>query len=355
MLTLPYDEALVDPHIHQWDPFTTPRVISARARLLRPLPRIPRLLQRLSPRAEREFVGDPTFVLKPYLPADYTADRDGLGVSSVVHVQAGWEGHRHLDSVDETRWVAGLPFGVDRAPDLGAIVVHADPREADVGAVLDAHLAADPRVRGVRCIAAHHPDPGVLRWIREPHLLTAPAFLHGFAALAERAMTFDAWVYGPQLPDVVTLATEYPETTIVLDHYGTPVGVWGPRGTRTGHTSADRASILARWRDDLAAVASCPNVVAKHSGLGMPLLGLAPDARATSHDHQRLVDVAGPLVTHAHDLFGPERSMWASNHPIDKPGASLPATALVLAEVLGDDLHADAMYAGTARRVYGLD
>ncbi|HKC29614.1 MAG TPA: hypothetical protein VKB75_16485, partial [Jatrophihabitans sp.] len=167
---------LIDPHIHQWDPYRTPRVVSGRALLLRPLPRYPRPLRRLLPLADREFIGDPSFVLKPYLPRDYEADARGLDIEAVVHIEAEWKVRKHADSVAETRWVAALPL---TRPRLGGIVVHADPREPDIAEVLDAHLSASPLVRGVRCSAASHPDPGVRDFTPLPHLLTDPAFLRG--------------------------------------------------------------------------------------------------------------------------------------------------------------------------------
>ena len=99
---------------------------------------------------------------------------------------------------------------------------------------------------------------------KRPHLLSEPEFLRGFAAVAERGLSFEIWVYGHQLPHAVTLASEYPDTTFVLDHYATPVGALAPCGRRTGHTTAERTDILKRWRDDISALAALPNVVAKH-------------------------------------------------------------------------------------------
>jgi predicted TIM-barrel fold metal-dependent hydrolase len=125
---------------------------------------------------------------------------------TVVHVQAGWHAKDPLGSVDETRWINSLPFGGDGAPTLGAIVVQADPSTPGIGDLLDAHLRATPLVRGVRCMAAHHDDRGVMNWTQAAHLLTQPAFLRGFEAVAERGLSFDIWVYGHQLPDAVTLA-----------------------------------------------------------------------------------------------------------------------------------------------------
>lgn len=339
---------LVDAHIHQWDPYTTPRAASLAAKVIRRAPFASPLLWRMLPKTDREFVGDPHYVVRPYLLADYVADGAPVGVDTVVHIEAAWKTKRPRDAVEETRWIAGLPFGEHHAPVLGAIVAHADPTALDVAEVLDAHLAASPLVRGIRFLGAHSADPGVRSWTASAHVLSDRAFLKGFAHVAERGLSFDIWVYGHQLPDAMILAREYPETTFVLDHYATPVGVLGPRGKHTGITSAERKAILERWRDDLAALAAQPNVVAKHSGMGMPVLGLHPVPRT------QLRDAIAPLVNHVEDMFGPQRTFWSSNFPIDKPNLMLADSVWVLRDVLAERIDEDAMFWANAARIYRL-
>ena len=300
------------------------------------------------PRANREFIRDPQYVLNPYLPADYRQDSAPARVGTVVHVEAGWQAEGPLGPVGETRWVSALPFGVSGAPVLGAIVVHADPSQPKIAELLDAHLEASALVRGVRCMGSHSTDPGIMNWTGPAHLFTKPAFLRGFAAVAERELSFDMWVDGEQLPDTVVLAREYPDTTFVLDHYGTPVGVLGPQGEHTGGTAAQRKSILQRWRDDISALAELPNVVAKHSGTGMSVLGTGP------LPPERLRDAVAPLIIHLDEAFGPERTLWSSNYPIDKPNLALPASITILREVLGDRFDETRILRDNARRVYRI-
>ncbi|MCW2856141.1 MAG: amidohydrolase [Marmoricola sp.] len=347
-MNLPDDLRIVDPHIHQWDPFTTPREVSAPAKVLRRAPLLRPVVLALVPRSGRDFVGDPAHVLNPYLPADYRADAADLPVDSIVHVEAGWKDHSQLGAAGETAWVASLPFGSDGLPGLGAIVCHADPSDPGTAERLDRNLAASPLLRGVRCSAAHHPDPGVRSWA-EPGLLTRPAFLSGFAAIAERGLSFEAWVYSHQLPEVVVLANEYPQATIVLDHYATPVGLFGPRGRETGRTDGDRRAILDRWSDDVAAVAALPNVVAKHSGLGMPVLGWS-GAQTTN----QFRDAVAPLVTRTQELFGADRTLWASNYPMDKPIVSMTGTVEALLDILGPGADPQRLLSDNARRVYRM-
>ena len=343
MVNLPDGLRIVDPHIHQWDPFTTPREVSLPAKVVRRLPFLQPAVVALVPKGDREFVGDPVHVINPYLPVDYRADAGPLPVEAIVHVEAAWKDHA---TAGETTWLTGLPFGTDGLPGLGAIVCRADPSDPGVGNLLDRHLAASPLVRGVRCSGAHHPDSGVRSWAEEG-LLASPDFLRGFAEVAGRGLSFEAWVYSHQLPEVGVLAAEYPEATIVLDHYATPVGIFGPRGRGTGRTEADRRAILDRWSDDVAAVASLPNVVAKHSGLGMSVLGWNGPVTTAQY-----ADAIAPLVTRTQELFGADRTMWASNFPMDKPVVSLPGTVEALLEVLGDDADPWRLLRENARRVY---
>jgi predicted TIM-barrel fold metal-dependent hydrolase len=351
-------EQVVDPHLHQWDPLTTTREVSREARLFRPFQRVPRRLNRLLPRADREFVGDAHHVLKPYLPHLYAEDAGVLPVGTVVHIEAVWPHEPHLESVGETRWLETLPFGSSGLPRLGGIVVHVDPRWSDAGAVLDAHAEASDKVRGVRFSAAHHPDPAVRDFSDTPAVWSEPGFLDGFAALAERGLSFELWGYAHQLPDALGLVERYPETTFVLDHFATPVGVLGPRGRHTGRYPHQVRDMLASWREDVSALAAHPNVVAKMSGLGMPVLG--GDLRAAAVDladlprERRLVDAVAPLVQHVHASFGLERTMWASNFPMDKPTLTLPATLGILVEVLGDEADLTALTRDVASRVYRL-
>jgi L-fuconolactonase len=347
---------IIDAHIHQWDPLTTPREASRLAPLYARAPRLLELLlPLLAPRGDRELVITPRHVGTPYLPATYAADAAGtlaaLGVpvEAVVNVEASWHGP---DTVDETRWLETQPFGENGAPRLAGIVANADPRDADIGRVLDDHLAASARVKGIRRTAAWHADRAVKNFADSDGMLESPEFLRGFAAVAERGLTFDAWVYAGQLSQVGRLASEYPETTIVLDHYGTPVGLQGPMGKRTGRDERSRTDLLHRWRDDIAAVAAYPNVVAKQSGFAFPPLG----NRRVGIGRADLAELSAPLIEHTADVFGPDRQVFGSNFPMDKALTDHATVVGALYDVLaprGPELLAK-VFRENAIRVYGL-
>jgi predicted TIM-barrel fold metal-dependent hydrolase len=200
-------------------------------------------------------------------------------------------------------------------------------------------------------MGAWHPDKGVRRYADEEGLLRSADFLRGFSPLAERRLTFDAYVYSGQIDDVAVLAAEYPETTIVLDHYAPPVG-WGGPMAGVGHTQADRDRLLGEWREAISALATHPNVVAKHSGLAFPILGLPNGV----WDRERIADTMRPLIDHTQDVFGTDRTLFGSNFPMDKALAPYDQVVGALTDVLaprGVDVLA-AVFHENARRIYGL-
>lgn len=349
------DFPIVDPHIHLWDPRTTPRATSLFARLLHRWPDLYLKVGRsLFPGPVRAFVGNPDNLLLAYLPKDHASDAAPIKVESVVHVEAGWVATGLLGPVGETRWLEQLSFA-EAGTQLGAIVAHADLRAARVDQLLGAHVEASPRLRGIRQMAARHPQRGVMSWSRLPNLYADAEFLRGFEQLATCGLRFDAWVYSNQLGDVSALAQRFPGTAIVLDHLGTPVGVGGQVGS-VGATPAERERILGTWREDLAKVAEHKNVWAKLSGLAMPVLGFGFHTRAEPPSTEELAERMGPLVRHALDVFGVERCFFASNFPMDKPSAPyariFEAYAAIASERGAPALRA--LFHDNALRFYGI-
>lgn len=319
----PPDFALVDAHIHQWDPRTTPRATSL---LARPLARFPAAYlaigRAILPATARGFVGKADVVLLPYMPPDHARDSAAFDVDTVVHVEADWTARGLMGPVGETRWVDALDFGAGKQ--LGAIVAHADLCHPRVDDVLAAHAEASPKLRGIRHMAARHTSSRVLAFSRAADVYTRPEFLRGFERLAGRKLRFDAWCYSERLADVAALARRFPEVPIVLDHLGTPVAAGGPVAD-VGRTEAERETIRARWRDDLARVAEHPNVWVKLSGLAMPILGFGFHTRPSPPSATELGDRFAPFIDHTLGLFGLERSFFASNFPMDRASTSFEA------------------------------
>src|SRR5436190_6790387 len=207
-----------------------------------------------------------------YLIDDLRKDIASHPVTSTVFVECmsayrrtGPEAER---PVGETEWVAGLAPADNGL--VGGIVGFADlTLGTAVRPVLEAHIdAGRGRFRGIRHASGYDPDPRIRRshTAPPPELLRQPAFHEGFAELGRAGLSFDAWMYHPQLADLVELAQAHPDVPIILDHLGGPLGI-GPYEGR-------RDEVLATWRQSMTALAACPNVALKLGGIGMPIFGM---------------------------------------------------------------------------------
>ena len=291
----------------------------------------------------------------PYGLDELRADTgDGHRIVRTVFVECGAAYDRdapeQLVTVGETRFVAGESA---RDPDhlIGGIVASADLRRADLDDVLDAHAEAGGELfKGIRDALASAEHPEVLRIPggAERHLSTDPAFRRGVARLGERGLSYDTWHYHYQNRDFLELARATPGTTMVLDHFGTPLGV--------GPYLAERDEIVARWRDDIAEIATCPNVVAKLGGLAMPDNGFGWDGANRPPTSDEFVAAQRDWYLHTIECFGPERCMFESNFPVDRFSLSYRTVWNAFKKIAAefDDAEQDAMFRVTAERAYRL-
>ena len=168
--------------------------------------------------------------------------------------------------------------GAGNAARIGGIVGFADLTLGDsVAAVLEAHIeAAGELFRGIRHASGWDASVEIRNSHTDPseHLLAEAAFKRGFAQLERYDLSFDAWLYHPQIAQLETLAAEFDSTTIVLDHVGGPLGI-GPYAGRT-------SEVFELWKPAIAALSERENVVVKLGGLAMPVkrLRLAQAPRA---------------------------------------------------------------------------
>ena len=63
------------------------------------------------------------------------------------------------------------------------------------------------------------------------------------------------------MPDVIALARDFPETKIVINHVGGPLG--------TGTYAERLPDVFETWKSNLRELAKCPNVFVKLGGMGM--------------------------------------------------------------------------------------
>ena len=284
----------------------------------------------------------------------------GHNIEKTVFVECGasyrTDGAEHLRCVAETEFVAQIAAasakgGRGKAV-ISGIIAHADLTRGDVlEDVLRAHDDAGRGLfRGIRHAGARDPYPEDLMIAGRAieGLYERTDFRDGVKTLGRLGYSYDTWHYHHQNQAFAALARAVPQTTIVLDHFGTPLGV--------GRYRDQREAIFAQWKLDIAAIAKCPNVVAKLGGLAMPDNGFGWHERATPPTSDEFAAAQKRYYTHAIDCFGPDRCMFESNFPVDKWSISYPVLWNGLKKIVADfsESEKDAMFYGTAARVYRL-
>lgn len=286
----------------------------------------------------------------------------GHNIVATVFVQARAmlraSGPAEMRHVGETEFVNGVAamsasgiYGKTRH--CAGIVGHADlALGGRVEPVLAAHIrAGGDRFRGIRHITAWDADTSVRNpaYSPPPGLLSDKTFREGFAVLGRLELSFDAWLYHRQIDEVAGLARAFPETKIVLNHVGGPIGI--------GAYAGKHKEVLPGWAASIKALAACPNVYVKLGGLGMRLGGFGFHEQPEPPSSETLAATWRPYVETCIEAFGSSRCMFESNFPVDKGSYSYPVfwnACKVLAKGASDAEKAD-LFCGTARRFYRLD
>ena len=297
------DLTMVDAHMHLWDlkriryPWLTP-----------PLP--------------VGITGDVSPIARDYLLDDYLGDAAGGGVHvrKIVHIEAGAD---PADALAETQWLQSMAAARGYPQ---AIVAHAELQRSGAAELLERH-AAHRNVRGIRQILNWHPDPAKTYTPRD--LLADEAWWAGFARLKRHGLSFDLQIYPGQMPAAARLASRHPDTPLILNHTGMPV-------------EKDAAGIDA-WRSGMRVLAAQPNVAVKISGLAM-LDWHWSDASLR------------PFVLETLELFGAQRTMIASNFPVDRLFGTFGQFCAAYTRILAGASAAERanLYSGTAERIYRI-
>jgi predicted TIM-barrel fold metal-dependent hydrolase len=268
------------------------------------------------------------------------------------------DGPEELKSLGETEFVCGVAamsasgnYGPTRC--IAGVVGYVDLRLGS-GAknVLEKHIAiSDGRIRGIRNGSTWSDDP-VLKGFggaAGPGLYLDKNFREGFAALIALDLTFDAWVFQTQLGDVVDLARSFPQARIVLNHVGGPVAI--------GPYAGKRDEAFAAWYAKIREVASFPNTYVKLGGLGMKMIGFDFFEKSEPPSSQDLESAWRPYIETCIAAFGPQRSMFESNFPVDKGTCSYQvvwnAFKRIAAAHSADEKAA--LFSGAAKKAYRLE
>ena len=257
-----------------------------------------------------------------YLLDELLADTgSGHNVVATVFVQCGYAyrttGPDELKSLGETEFVAGVARESERRKTktraVAGIVGAVDLALGDkAGDVLRAHIeAGGGRFKGIRHITARHEEFNASLLGRPPaRQLADPTFRQGFAQLGQLGLSFDAWLYHPQIPELTDLARAFPAIPIVLNHVGGPLGV--------GPYQGKRDQTFREWHQAMKGLAACPNVRVKLGGLGMAIIGFDYHKEQRPPSSERLAADWRPLMETSIELFGANRCMFESNFPVDK-------------------------------------
>jgi predicted TIM-barrel fold metal-dependent hydrolase len=297
-----YTGPIIDAHMHLWD------LANGYEWLTHPQPDFERLL------------GNYDRLRRNFLVPDYASRTSGWKVVKSVHVQAfGFPG----DPVAETHW---LQQQADRFGYPHGIVAYVDLSDARVEETLRGHCA-HANVRGVRMPLNYDAAPW-RRMADRGDYMRDTQWRKGFALLAAHGLSFDMQIYHHQAPDAVALARDFSDTAIVVEHL-----VW----------PTDPSANFEIWRRHLEALAECPNVFLKVSGIGVVFGRSAPD-------------LIRRYLRRAVATFGPERCLFGSNCPPDTLCYDFETLIGAYLEAFSDlspQAHHD-LFCGTAQRVYRL-
>jgi predicted TIM-barrel fold metal-dependent hydrolase len=297
-----------------------------------------------------------------YLIEEMTDDiASGHHVVATVYVDcrsmyraAGPEAFRPVGEVEFANGVAAMSAsgGYGKAAVCAGIVSHVNLLLGD-GArpVLETEIAAgNGRFRGIRHSSAWDADADVagMYATRPKGLLLDPAFRQGFACLAPLGLSFDAWLFHPQIGELTDLARAFPDTRIVLDHCGGPVGIGGYANRRD--------EIFSVWKASIREIAKCPNVTVKLGGLAMRLLGYDFHERPMPPSSEQAAAAWRPYIETCIEAFGPQRGMFESNFPPDKGQCSYQVIFNAFKRIAAQYSETDktALFSNTATDFYRL-
>ena len=184
---------------------------------------------------------------------------------------------------------------------------------AEVDAVLEAHLrTAGDRFKGVRYCAVWDADKSIKSTPMElpQGVLLDSKFRAGFARLSRYGLSFDSLNYHTQLPELTDLTRTFPDTVVVLNHVGLPLGI--------GVYASRRDEVFADWQRNIRDFAKCPNARVKLGGMGMHMFGFEFEKQPVPPSSEELANAWKPFVETCIEAFGPKRAMFESNFPVDK-------------------------------------
>jgi L-fuconolactonase len=295
-----------------------------------------------------------------YLLPELSADvNSGHNVRSTVFIEVRCEYRKHgpddMKPVGEVEYIqtiadesASGKFGATKA--ATAIIGHADLKLGEgVRPVLEAMQAASPnRFRGVRHSVGWDESPELANRDIKGALGTE-GYRAGAKVLSDMGLILENSLYFHQASELADFARALPELTIVLNHIGGLVRV-GPYANRDDE-------VITAWKNGVAEMSKCPNIIMKLGGVGQARFGYGWDVRDTPIGSEELAGILGPLMDHCIQQFGPNRCMFESNFPVDKISYSYNVLYNAFKRLSKGYSASEraALFHDTAARVYSID
>lgn len=267
-------------------------------------------------------------------------------------------GPAEMRPVGETEFVAGIGamsgsgnYGPTRVAQ--GIVGFADLALGErVQPVLEAHITAGGgRFRGIRYATGWDASDviGNSHAVTAPHILRRSDVRAGLGRLASLDLAFDAWVFHPQLAEVIEVARAFPGLNIILGHAGGVLG-YGPY-------QGKRDEVFASWKASMTELAKHSNVVVKLGGMLMRLAAFDYLALAAPPSSTELAAYWRPYIETCIECFGADRCMFESNFPVEKMGTGYRTLWNAFKRIAegASESEKQSLFNGTARRVYRLD
>lgn len=284
----------------------------------------------------------------------------GHNIKQTVYIECGAfyrkEGPEVFRSVGEVEYISELIRGNQlgmNSPDecrIGGIVSRIDLRSSNVLDIIKLHIEkSQGNLRGVRHSAAFMEDslPLTIPGYGPEGLYLDADYQNGARALRKFNLVLDCWHYFSQRSEFIKFLDVVQDTTVVLNHLGTPLGIGSSRYF---------GDFFDEWKRFIEALGKKKNVYLKLGGLGMVDLGWGLHTRREPIGSEEYARLVKPLVIHAIECFGSKRCMFQSNFPVDRVSISYQVlwnAFKIICKELDYRMKAE-LFSETARLVYKL-
>jgi L-fuconolactonase len=295
-----------------------------------------------------------------YLIPEFAADLEsGHNVTATVYAECHSmyreKGPDTDRSLGETEFVAGQAaisdsgnFGDTRV--CAVMFGNIDMKLGEkIEALLERHIErSGGRFRGLRYSTGWNADERIRNVVPDAGALVSKPVTEAAGVLARYGLSLDSWLYHPQLDEVAVLADSFPDLTIILNHVGSPI-LGGPYGGRKGEVFVD-------WRERILRVGERENVYVKLGALPIRMPDFEGD-RSLPPSSEEVAAAWRPWIETCIEAFGPARSMFESNFPVQKRWCSFQVcwNAFKRLAANASDAEKHDLFAGAAARAYRIE